>query len=71
MRNTNYLSKVLKLKEYIIEKVEDKGKEMYVYCHSGRRGMWFKNQYSKKVCETKIKKISHMMISRGNPCPGV
>jgi hypothetical protein len=62
MRNTNYLSKVLKLKEYVIEKVEDRGRELYIYCHSKRKGMWFEAQYSRKMCETKIRRVSHIMI---------
>lgn len=62
MRNTKYLSKLLKLKEYIIDGMEETGLEIRVQCHAKGRGMWFKSQYSKKIVETKTRVIAHIML---------
>jgi len=58
----NYFSKTLKLEEYILDEVEDKEFEVHIYCHVRRRGMWFQRQYSEKVAEERIRRISHMML---------
>ena len=58
----NYFSKSLKLEAYFIDKVEDNKFEVHIHCHVKKRGMWFKGQYSKKVTEERIRRISHMML---------
>lgn len=58
----NYFSKTLKLEEYVIDEVEDKEFEVLIRCHVKKRGMWFKRQYSKKMTEERIRRISHMML---------
>lgn len=60
--HTNYFSKTLKLEEYVIDDVKDYEEEVHVYCHVRKRGMWFREEYSEKVTETKIRRISHMML---------
>lgn len=57
-----YFSKTLKLEEYIIDDVEDRENEVLIHCHVKKRGMWFEDQYSKKVVETRMRRISHMML---------
>lgn len=60
---SEYLRKVLKIDpDYVIEKVEEKGDETLVYCHSRKKGMWFKEIYSKTVSERRIRKIQHIMV---------
>lgn len=58
----NYLSETLELKAYTIEKVENIGLKILIHCHSKTRGMWYKAQYSKKVAETKVRQVAHMML---------
>lgn len=58
----NYFSKSFKLEAYVIDEVKDYPDEVHVHCHVKKRGMWFKNEYSKKIAETKVRKISHMML---------
>jgi len=62
MRNTKCLSKLLKLKEYIIDGMEETSFEIRVKCHVKSRGMWFKSQYSRKIVETKTRIIAHIML---------
>lgn len=62
MRNTKYLSKLLKLKEYIIDDLEEKGLEIQVKCHAKSRGMWLESQYSSRTTETRIRVIPHIML---------
>jgi len=57
-----YFSKTLKLEEYVIDFVEDKEFEVSIHCHVRRRGIWFKGQYSEKVAERRVRRISHMML---------
>ena len=58
----NYFSKMLKMEEYIIDEVEDREDEVFIHCHVKKRGMWFEGQYSKKIAETRVRQISHMML---------
>ena len=58
----HFLLKILKLEEYVIEKIEEKGKEFYVYCRPRKRGMWHENQYSEALSTTRIKTARHMVI---------
>lgn len=62
MRSTKYLSKLLKLEEYIIDDFEERGLEIRVKCHAKSRGMWFENQYSNRTTETRIRVIPHIML---------
>lgn len=62
MRNTKYLSKLLKLEEYIIDGMKKTGLEIQIECHAKNRGMWFKDQYSKKIVETRTRIIPHIML---------
>lgn len=58
----NYVSKLLKLKEYVIDDVKNCTDEIEVYCHSKKRGMWFEGQYSRNVAEIRTRRIPHIMI---------
>lgn len=62
MRNTKYLSKLLKLKEYVIDEMKEYAHESYIYCHSRAKGTWFKGKYSEKCAETRTRRIPHMML---------
>jgi len=62
MRNTKYLSKVLKLEEYIIDDLKTKAFESRVECHAKGKGMWLNGQYSRKIAETRIRIIPHLML---------
>jgi len=62
MRSPKYLSKLLKLEEYIIDDLEERGLEIRVKCHAKSRGMWFENQYSSRVAETRVRVIPHIML---------
>lgn len=57
-----YLQKILKLKGYIIEKVEETDKEIFVHCHSKKRGMRHKGQYSSAISTKRIKNSRHIVI---------
>jgi len=57
-----YFSKTLKLEEYVIDEVEDKDFEVFIHCHVRKRGMWFKGQYSERIAEERVRRISHMML---------
>jgi len=58
----DYLAKVFKLEGYVVEKLEDKGGQIFIYCHAKSRGMWLEEEFSKRMAETKIRCISHMML---------
>lgn len=58
----NYLLKLLKLEEYVIENIKEEGNKIIVYCHSRRRGMWHKNQYSTALSTSRVKTSRHMVI---------
>jgi hypothetical protein len=60
--HNKYFSKTLKLEEYVLEKVEDKEFEVNIHCHVKKRGMWFDGEYSSSVAETRVRRISHMML---------
>ena len=62
MRNTKYLSKLLKLEEYIIDGMKETGLEIQIECHVKDRGMWFEDQYSKKIVEIRTRIIPHIML---------
>lgn len=62
MRNTKYLSKLLKLEGYIIDDVEEIDLEIRIRCYPKSRGMWFENQYSTKVMERRLRTIPHIML---------
>lgn len=58
----DYLSKVLKLKEYVVENIKENEDQLEVHCHSRKRGMWYNREYSRQVAETRIRQIPHLMI---------
>ena len=58
----NYFSKTLKLEEYVVDFVEDEKFIVHIHCHPRKRGMWFNGQYSEKITEEKVRRISHMML---------
>lgn len=58
----HFLSKILKLKEYVIEKIEERDNKLYVFCHPKKRGMWHQGQYSKALSTTRIKESRHVVI---------
>jgi len=60
--HVNYFSKTLKLEAYVVDNVEDGKFEVHVHCHVRARGMRFKGEYSEKVAEHRIRRISHMML---------
>lgn len=60
--HSKYLSNLLELKEYVIDDVQKHTTELHVHCHARIRGMWFKKQYSEKIAEEKVRRISHMML---------
>jgi len=62
MRDTKYLSKLLKLKEYVIDEMKEYVHESHVYCHPRVKGMWFEGEYSEKCVETRTRRIPHMML---------
>ena len=62
MRNTKYLSKLLKMEEYVIDDMKETSMEIEVKCHAKSRGMWFKDQYSKKIVEIRTRIIPHIML---------
>ncbi|MBU0667749.1 hypothetical protein KKG24_05505 [Patescibacteria group bacterium] len=57
-----YFAKTFKMEDYVIDELEDKEFEVFIHCHAKKRGMWFKGQYSKKMTEERIRRISHMML---------
>jgi len=57
-----YFSKALKLEAYVVNKVEDKEFSVLIHCHVRARGMYFNGEFSTKVAERKIRRISHMML---------
>jgi len=57
-----YLSNLLELEEYVIDEVQKYATELHIHCHVRKRGMWFKGQYSEKVAEERVRRISHMML---------
>ena len=57
-----FLLKILKLEEYVIEKIEERDKKFYVYCHPRKRGMWYEDQYSKALSTSRIKTARHIVI---------
>ncbi len=57
-----YFSKTLKLEEYVVDGVEDRAHEVLVHCHVRKRGMWHKGKYSEKATETRVRRVSHMML---------
>lgn len=59
---SNYFSKTFKLEAYVIDEVKEYTSEIHIHCHVRKRGMHFKKQYSKKICEEKVRRISHMML---------
>jgi len=59
---TNYLSKILKLEDYVIKKIEDDDNKIIVYCHSKKRGAWHKDEYSTILSTTRIKTAKHIVI---------
>lgn len=58
----NYLKMVLKIKEYDIEKIEEKDDKLYVYCHVRKKGIWYNGEYSKVQSTTRLKESKHMII---------
>ncbi len=62
MRNTKYLSKLLKLEGYIFDNMKYGKHEIRIKCHAKRRGMWFGGQYSHKIAETRTRIIPHIML---------
>ncbi|MFH1534053.1 MAG: hypothetical protein ABID64_03920 [Nitrospirota bacterium] len=62
MRNTKYLSKSFKLKEYVVNEVKENIHEIHVHCHVRKRGMWFKGLYSRKIVESRVRILPHMML---------
>jgi len=57
-----YFSKSFKLEAYIIDQTNESSSEVFIHCHVKERGMWFKDQYSKQVAETRMRRIPHMML---------
>jgi len=57
-----YFAKTFKMEEYVIDELEDKEFEVLIHCHVKKRGMWFKERYSKKMTEERIRRLSHMML---------
>lgn len=62
MRNTKYLSKLLKLEEYVIDGMKGMDLETEIQCHSRRQGMWLEGEYSNKITETRTRRIPHIML---------
>jgi hypothetical protein len=58
----HFLLKIFKLEGYVIEKMEEKGGVIFIYCHSRKRGMWFQDEYSTKVPETRNRVLPHVMM---------
>ena len=59
---TKYLRNILKLKDYIIEKLAETESEIFVHCRSKKRGMKHEGQYSTAVSTTRIKNSRHVVI---------
>ena len=62
MRDTKYLSKLLKLEEYVIDEMKEYTHESHIHCHPRAKGMWFESEYSTKQTEEKTRRIPHMML---------
>lgn len=60
--HNHFLLKILKLEEYVIEKIEKKDNKFYVYCHPRKRGMWYKDQHSSALSTHRIKNSRHVLI---------
>ncbi len=60
--HANYLSNLLELEEYVIGEVKTYATEIHIHCHVKRRGIWFKGEYSEKVAEERMRRVSHMML---------
>ena len=59
----SYFSKALQIdSKYVIDDVENVIGKILVYCHSRERGMWYENEYSRKVSERRDRKVKHIMV---------
>jgi len=58
----DYLTKLLQLEEFIIDKIDFEDSKITVRCHSGKRGMWHDGEYAKALSATRIKTARHMIM---------
>lgn len=58
----DYLKKIFKLEEFIIDNISETNKEIIVQCHSNKRGMRYEGQYSSAISTTRIKIARHMIV---------
>ena len=60
--NKSQLKKIFKIEGYILDKIEDTDNEILLHCHLQSKFMKFKNERSKIVNQTRIRKIAHAMM---------
>jgi hypothetical protein len=58
----NHLKKLFKLEGYILDKVEYKNSKTLLHCHIQKKTMVYSGETSKKVSETRIRYLPHMLL---------
>jgi len=53
---------MFKMEGYVIDEIKYFDDEIQIKCHVRAKRMGFKDEYSNKVTETKVRKIHHMML---------
>jgi len=58
----NHLKKLFKLEGYILDRIEYKNSKTLLYCHLQRKTMVYRGEISKKVNETRVRHLPHMLL---------
>lgn len=56
------LTKIFKMEGFVIEKIINYEDKLEIKCHVRGKGIWINETFHEKVTETKIRRISHMML---------
>lgn len=62
--NKLQLRKIFNLEGYILDKVEEIGDEVLLYCHLQKRSMTFDKEISKSVNQSRERKIAHTIFEQ-------
>jgi len=58
----NHLKKMFKLEGYILDRIEDKKRGIFLHCHLQKRSMIFKGESSSKVNQVRTRVLTHMQL---------
>lgn len=58
----DYLTKLLQLEEFIIDKIDFGEFRITVRCHPKKRGMWHNGEYSEALSTSRLKTARHMIM---------